>query len=61
MSNDLTKIKQRNNCEHCKYSKDLKEYILCLNESVDKNHDMLKCNLYEPKNLKRKKVREDGQ
>lgn len=60
MSNDLTIIKQRNNCEHCKYSKDLKEYILCLNDSVDKDNNMFKCNLYEPKNPKIKKVRKNG-
>lgn len=53
--NDNSIIKQRNKCEHCKYHKDMKEYIMCINDSVDKEHDMLNCNLYEPKNPKKKR------
>lgn len=59
MSNDLTSIKQRNDCEHCKYSKDMKEYFLCTAFETENYYSFntVNCRCFTPKNPKRKKAK----
>lgn len=62
MNNDLSTIKQRNDCEHCKYSKDMKEYFICVKFETENyyNFNSVKCRYFTPKNPKRKKVKKNG-